>query len=170
MVDERTFRRCVEEVGETVGRSNALGLTGGELGASLYFTDAYPWSVRDDLLQTLIEASPERKDAWDAANLIARGLIKEGRPLPPVLAEWTADVLVDRLSRRGEERRPRPARGGHAKGGRDLIARMEIANLCDKYGLTPTRNKASEPRSACDAVALALGENYDVIEAIWRKR
>ena len=47
---------------------------------------------------------------------------------------------------------------------------MEVANLCEKFGLTPTRNRASEPRSACDAVAIALGENYDVIEAIWRKR
>ena len=170
MVDELTFRRFVEEVRDTIARSNALGLTGGELGASLYFTEAYPQSIRDGLVQTLIEASSRQKDAWDAVNLIAQGLIKQGKPLPPALAEWTADILVDQLSRRGEEKRPRPARGGHRKGGRDLIVRMEVANLCDKYGLTPTRNKASEPRSACDAVAFVLGENYDVIESIWRKR
>lgn len=170
MVDDLTFRRCVEEVGDAIGRSNALGLTGGELGASLYFTEAYPQSVRDDLVQTLINASSRQKDSWDAVILIARELIKQGKSLPPALSEWTAGVLADQLSRRGEKKRPRPARGGHAKGGRDLIVRMEVANLCEKYGLTPTRNKASEPRSACDAVAIVLGENYDVIEAIWRKR
>ena len=170
MVDELTFSRCVREVRETIGCSNALGLSGGELGASLYFTEAYPQSVRDDLIQTLLAASSRTKDAWDAVNLIAQGLIRQGKPLPAELAEWTADVLVDQLSRRGDEKRPRPARGGHPKGGRDLIVRIEVANLCDKYGLTPTRNKVSEPRSACDAVAVALDENYDVIESIWRRR
>ncbi len=170
MVDEPTFRRCVEEVGDAIARSSALGLTGGELGASLYFTEAYPQSVRDGLLQTLIEASPRQKDSWDAVTLIARELIKQGKTLPPALSEWTVDVLADQLSRRGDKRRPRPARGGHPKGGRDLIVRLEVASLCEKSGLTPTRNKASEPRSACDAVAIALGESYDVIEAIWRKR
>lgn len=170
MADELTFRSCVEEAGEAIGRSNALGLTGGELGASLYFTEAYPQSVRDDLLQTLMAAAARQKDSWDAVVLIARELIKQGKALPPALSEWTTDVLADQLSRRGEKKRPRPARGGHAKGGRDLIVRMEVANLCEKFGLTPTRNKATEPRSACDAVAIVLGENYDVIEAIWRKR
>ena len=170
MVDELTFRRCVEEVREIIGRSNALGLTGGELGASLYFTEAYPQSVRDGLVQTLIEASSRQKDSWDAVILIAGELIKRGEPLPPALSRWTTNILADQLSKRGEKKRPRPARGGHAKGGRDLIVRMEVANLCERFGLTPTRNKASEPRSACDAVAIALGENYDVIEAIWRNR
>ena len=81
------------------------------------------------------------------------------------------DVLADQLSRRGETKgAPGRPRGGHPKGGRDLIVRMEVSSLCEKSGLTPTRNKASEPRSACDAVAIALGESYDVIEAIWRKR
>ena len=63
-------------VREAIAGTNALWLTEGELGARLYFTKAYPRSVRGGLIQTLIEASARQKGSWDAVNLIEQGLLK----------------------------------------------------------------------------------------------
>ena len=53
-----------------------------------------------------------------ALNLVAQDLLRKGRPLPPDLAGWIADVLADQLGKKKksekEKRRPRPGKGPHS--------------------------------------------------------
>ena len=73
------------------------------------------------MLPNLIPKSKESKMAWDALNLIAQELLRREKSLPPELAEWVADVLADQWTKRGQKRRPRPAKGASRMAHPDVV-------------------------------------------------
>ena len=121
-------------------------------------------------LRVLIEHPENPKAAWDLLNEMAQHLIRLRGPFPPLLAEWTADVLNDLLLPKEQRKRPRPAKGGLPKGSRDVGIQYAVQTVAATYDVTPTRNEESEPRSACDAVADVYHLRYKDVEGIWNKR
>ena len=118
-------------------------------------------------LKTLIKFSENEKEAWDTLALIAQTLLRDGKLLPPPLAQWVADVL-------GEER-SRPKRGADGTGTRDAAIQLAVEHIATTFGLTPTRagtagGRAGEGQSACDAVAQAWALGYKTVERIWNER
>ena len=118
-------------------------------------------------LKTLIKFSENEKEAWDTLALIAQTLLRDGKLLPPPLAQWVADVL-------GEER-SRPKRGADGTGTRDAAIQLGVDHIATTFELTPTRASAAGGRagagqSACDAVAQAWALGYKTVERIWNER
>lgn len=119
----------------------------------------------------LIDDSRETKGAWDGLNLIAQDLLQKGRPLPPDLAGWVADVLADQLGKKGKKkRRPRPGKGPHSEFNRNLLLCILVDQLVCLFDLKATRNDGAPPVSACDVVAAAMGRSYKRVERIWGTR
>ena len=125
---------------------------------------------REFMLPNLLPKSKETQMAWDALNLIAQDLLRGGKSLPPELAEWVADVLADQLAKRGQKRRPRPAKGAHRTKNRDETLRIAICHLIRLFDLNATRNAGDPPLSACDVVAAVMKMPYKSVERIWNKR
>ena len=129
-------------------------------------------------LRTLLASTDERW-AWEALNLIAQDLLREGTPLPPELAAWVADVLEDQFlpdNKKKQGRQPRPRKRGPASEyERDQYICALVCHL-GRYGLKPTRRKPGEGRacveggSVCDAVGRAANLGYKAVESIYGKR
>ena len=135
--------------------------------AHAYLIAHQPRDGGEDFLVRLIEESYYDKSSWDALSMIAQVSIRNGKRLPKKLDEWTADVLENQSVKRGEKKRPRPGKGGRATAGRDWNIYFLIDDLCTKYNITPTRNDASDPVSACDIVAKATDIPYGTVARIW---
>lgn len=118
----------------------------------------------------LIVDSREKKGAWDGLIWIAQNLLWKGKPLPPDLAKWVADVLADQLAKKGQKRRPRPTKGPHPCFLRDLHLCVLVSQLVCLGDLTATRNAGAPPLSACDVVAAAADLSYGRVGRIWGKR
>ena len=118
----------------------------------------------------LIDDSRETKWAWDALNLVTQDWLRKGKPLPPELAGWIADVLADQFVKKGPKRRPRPGKGSSSFFSRDLLLCQLVDQLAYLFGLNATRNDGDPPVSACDVVAAAMGKSYKTVERIWGKR
>ena len=127
---------------------------------------------REFMLSDLISKSKETRRAWDALNLIAQDLFRRKESLPPELAEWVADVLADQLAKtkRGQKRRPRPAKGAQGTKNRDDTLRSSICHLIRLFDLNATRNDGGPPLSACDVVAAVTKMPYKSVERIWNRR
>ena len=129
-------------------------------------------------LPRLLEDSQETKVAWDALYGIAQVLLRAGKPLPPELAEWVADVLADQREKKKkrEKRRPRPATGpSKEEESRNDFLRIIIIQLKCEFGLNATQNAATRSddhplESACGVVAAASGMTYEAVEKIWNNR
>ena len=128
----------------------------------------------------LIADSRETKGAWDALYLIAQDWLRAGKPPPPELAEWIADVLADQsVKRKGKkERRPRPDKGAHRLFNRNLLLCVLVSQLACAFDLKATRNDGDPPLSACDVAAAAVTKStaiarelsYSRVERIWGTR
>ena len=129
-----------------------------------------PDSGEKYMLPDLMSESKKTKVAWDALNLIAQDLLREGKRLPPALAEWVRDVLADQLVKKGPKQRPRPARGTNQMENRDAILRPVIGHLKCLFALRATRNAGAPPMSACDVVAAVMEMPYKTVEKIWNQR
>ena len=117
--------------------------------------------------------------AWDGVNIIAQQLLRDGKPLPPELASWVADVLEDVL--KAEKKRPRgtTSRGQdpHATLLRDnviihtveclLLRGFNATRSTKKTGNGPAGKASAAAGSACDAVGEAFGMNYKAVERVW---
>ncbi len=127
-----------------------------------YRDDARTWKERALWQLWALQRSEEDRGTWDALYIIARWHLRSGVPMMPELAEWIADRL--------EGQRLRPAkRGPSPKTVRDKVIASTVQALVDR-GFDPTRNNASEARSACDAVAEALGYiGHKAIEKVWNE-
>lgn len=119
----------------------------------------------------LIKDSKTSKWAWDALNLIAQDLLREGRALPPELVEWVPDVLADQLVvGEDQKRRPRPGEDTRSQHPRDLLLCMLVDQLRCLFDLKATRNDSAPPVSASDVVAAVQGLSYKRVGDIWRDR
>ena len=169
-MDEDQFDAFVQYACMHLSRNEPyLSLTAAQGRARGYFEVDRPRGDQD-FLGRLLGESPRDKSSWDAVNMIAQDLIRDGETLPPKLAEWTVDVLADQLAKRGQERRPRPSKGGRATAGRDWHICYLIDRMNEKWNLTPTRNDISTTDSACDVLAVATDLPYGTIARIWNSR
>ncbi len=121
-----------------------------------------PASGQARMLDDLISQSQTSKPKWDALNLLAREALRNGESLPKGLGSWVADVL--------DRKRPRPKRGAERTSLRDRMMYLAVDDLRRRFGVTPTRNAASEGWSGCHVVAEASGYSYKTVEAAWAKR
>ena len=85
--------------------------------------------------------------------------------LTGALADWAADVLEPASRAPDGERGRRP----WVNTLRDKAIVATIKRL-EAQGMAATRNEASKPESACDAVARAIGLGYNEVLKIWKKR
>ena len=127
-----------------------------------YRDDARTWQQRAEWQLWALHFSKEDRGTWDALDIIARWHLRSRVPMMPELGEWIADRL--------EEKRRRPnKRGPSPKTVRDKVIASTVQALVDR-GFDPTRNNASAARSACDAVAKALGYvEHKAVEKVWNK-
>ena len=169
-MDKDLFESCVRIAKASLSDPRRfLGSTAAQGLARAYLMPHGPRDGGEGFLAKLIEDSREKKSAWDALNLIAQDLLREGEPLPRDLAAWICDVLADQLAPRGQKRRPRPSRGSHRTAGRDWNFYFLVEELIKSGNLQATRNEVSQPWSACDAVAIATGKPYKTVARIWSR-
>lgn len=122
----------------------------------------------------LLRKDPETYLAWAAAkpkgfDTVRTGiaqLLERGEELSPQLMAW----LVAHL--RGQVSRPKAKTGRNPAGWMHTKICLAIQRLVDA-GMTATRNDASPPNSACDAVADALDtlglepKTFERVKSIW---
>lgn len=141
-----------DRVGRLTAYSALFGFDGSILsGESGDFSAERAQAVWDDGVDSLIEGAKYEHSTFQALKLGLAAEIESGREIPPRLRKWLIGYL------RGEIEVP-AARAGRIKstGLHSLVAHA-VADLVES-GMTATRNEASAPESACDAVASALAE------------
>ena len=142
-----------------------------ETNASVY--ESLNASLQESEISYLITESQEAQVAWDSLNQIAQDLLREGKLLPPELAEWVADVLADQWveeKRKKERRRRRPPKGARSQQNRDRQLCVLVSQLVCLFNLSAIRGYEDPPESACDVVAAAMGKSHKTVEKIWGNR
>ena len=127
-------------------------------------------ALRDDRLRDLIEAAQSSSLDAKAAKMAFRYLRRGGDPIPDELREWVYDCFDG--SRTLPE--PRVGRNPHGNEVRNQLIIRTVDSLVS-CGLTATRNEASPPESACDAVSEALHIHgvelsYAGVAKVWQYR
>ena len=174
-MDEVTFDDYVKYVERSFfSEHQPLSTETPEVTRARMYRAVLPVRSRGEYLHELIAESATSKRAWDSVALIAQGLVQEGEPLPPELAEWVVDVLSDQ-STQGDRRRPRPTKGGNPEANRDWLICLAVSHIARTFGLAPTRpggppKCCAEGGSACDVVGRAASKGYKNTERIWSKR
>ena len=115
-----------------------------------------------DYIQCAASSPDHRVDYWDALEKAAAMLLRSQQPLGEALGDWKARELDGQTKRpdgRKFAKRPRNALRN--------FAINKVIDVLERCGLPPTRNNASEPNSACDAVAEAFNLSYKTIETVW---
>ena len=109
--------------------------------------------------------------AWDAVWQIAHRSIADGEPMPQPLREWVLWRLM------GLNRIPKGPKAGPRKRGRDLMVREAISDVCEQFGLAPTRNDEPAGESCCpaggsasDVVGATVGLRFKNTIRIWTER
>ena len=108
------------------------------------------------LLKELVERSNTEKLAWDALQVCVKSKLRAQETVEGELLEWALEVAAGTRTRPSHRGRDQTAEIRDAL----ILETVEALVAC---GLTKTRNDASEPRSACDAVAAVLGMTYDAV-------
>jgi hypothetical protein len=91
------------------------------------------------------------REGWDTLRLGVAHAVARGDEIPPEATEWLA------LKLRGEIKSPHGTPGTHEAEGLHVAIYLAVHTLVQS-GMNATRNDASEPTSACDAVAKAMAE------------
>ena len=116
----------------------------------------------DSLLKELVERSKTEKLAWDTVRFLLNDVRDSGEDVPGELNEWALDVAGGR--------KDRPTRG------RDQTTQVRDELIFDAVtalvacGMSKTANEASDPESACHAVAEALHMSYDAVVKAFRSQ
>ena len=182
------FKHQYQESGIAIERGRAVRLAFGLMAFRLPYT-AEDWpadggiaTMRDyellaaralmdeSLLPALIDGSRSNPIAFRALQRAVHQLRHSKTPMPDVLSEWAHDVAD------GTQVCPRakPGRSPYTNKVRDDLIVGTVQALVD-CGLRATRNEASEPTSACDAVSGALVAHgvdlsYEAVAKVWNKR
>ena len=103
--------------------------------------------------QDELDKADKNFDSFDALKGYCSNLILTGKPIPQPLKEWLAAYL------NGIFVPPKRKRGGLKTGADiDMYLPQLIHRVAKDYDLHPTRNAASPPISACDAVSEAISK------------
>lgn len=130
----------------------------------------YPEGASELYLDLLVKCSVKYKDSHDGLRNIAGYLLHENQPLPDLLRQWLEEY------RTGNN--PLPPDRKHYRD-RNAIRNVAIRAAMDHltwFGMKATRNDASAPYSAADAVAQAmteiLGKRFScgAVKTIWHNR
>lgn len=124
-------------------------------------------SILSDLISLEINRADNNAFSFDVLSALTAEYLETSRPMPEVLAQWAASMM------RGEKKRP-------VRNGKYALGTLErntyiwpVLEKLVKRGMTATRNDASPPLSACDAVAEALKQlnkspsSYASVKRIW---
>ena len=115
------------------------------------------------MLGFLIQLSAKSWTAWDDVNRVAQQHLRNGEPLPGMLASWVADVLAKNKKRKRPTQRGRPPKKGRNGTIVDIIEKLQGVDF------SPYRNEATEHRrSGCEVVADAFGMKLKTVESIWQ--
>ena len=116
----------------------------------------------EEALRNWIGTSKADIDYWQALHAVAAQLLRDHEKFPHILADWLADVLE------GVRRKPKVPSGKpwYANNSRDLWICYAL-ELLVALGMTATRNAASPPESACDAVGEVVNISHSEIVSIW---
>lgn len=108
----------------------------------------------------------EDAEGFDTAKLAVGYTLEQGEPLPDEARQWLVAML------KGEIFRPKAKAGRKTKEWQEILIWMAVRFRVEE-GMTASRNDASEPISACDAVAEALKElgttpaTFEGVKRIW---
>lgn len=131
---------------------------------SEYIPNVSPYVAQ---IEGLIAAAANSLVAHRALGIHAANFISENRVMLPQLRLFAAEVIRGHC--------PEPSGLGTPKvhPSRDALFYALLVDTVDRFGVTPTRNKASAAMSACDIVAEAmpkktrLPKSYGALERIW---
>ena len=112
-------------------------------------------------LASATDGSAEQKLMWDCLKHLAAYLLRHDLELPEALRLWVADHLEGKRERQGYE----PA----STFCRDVLIALMVEWVVEDCEMKATRNAATEPLSACDAVAEGLTMGYDAVAAAYQK-
>lgn len=114
----------------------------------------------------LVAWASEGREGWEALSLAVAIALERGDEIPDVARQWLALVL------RGDVEKPQGTAGAHTAEGLHLVIYLAVQMLVER-GMRATRNDASAPESACDAVASAMTElgreprTFHGVKKIW---
>lgn len=125
-------------------------------------------ALREDRIPELIDGAQSSPLDFQALREALAYLLEIDQPIPSELIDWALRVAA------GNVKSPRvgPGRSPYKNEVRDELIAKTVRTLVD-CGLTATRNEASEPESACDAVSKALKAHgvslgYAGVAKIWQ--
>ena len=125
-------------------------------------------ALREDRLPELIDGAQSNPLDFQALREALAYLLEIDQPIPSELNDWALRVAA------GNVKSPSvgPGRSPYKNEVRDELITKTVRTLVD-CGLTATRNEASEPESACDAVSKALKAHgvplgYAGVAKIWQ--
>ena len=125
-------------------------------------------ALRDGGLRELFEGAQSSPRDFRALQEAVSHLFETQEPMPPELLEWGLLVAA------GKKTSPKvgPGRSPYTNQVRDALIAQTVQALVD-CGLNATRNEASAPESACDAVSEALNAHgvelgHAGVAKIWR--
>lgn len=118
----------------------------------------------------LVEAATWHPLAFEAAGILSARFVERGDPLPDALRLWAIEALKGKKA----PSTPRNQRKGikNEDWWHKFYVWSAVLDLVE-LGMRPTRNAASEPVSACDAVASAMRElglnpmSYSGVYEVW---
>ena len=109
-------------------------------------------------VEKLVERSKRKKLDWDALQECVKSKLQDQEPVEGELLEWALEAAA------GMRTRPYSSRDQTTEMRDTLI--LETVKALVACGLTKTRSHGAEPRSACDAVAEALGMKYQTVRKV----
>ena len=125
-------------------------------------------ALRTDRLRELIEGAQSSPVEFRAVREALSHLLETHEPVPDELVQWSLSVAAGRVTSPGIG----PGRSRYKNQLRDELIAQTVQTLVD-CGLNATRNEASAPESACDAVSKALNAHgielsYAGVAKIWQ--
>ena len=125
-------------------------------------------ALRDGGLRQLIEGAQSSPLDFRALQEALSHLLETQKPIPRELVEWSLSVAAGNLTSPSVG----PGRSPYTNQVRDALIAQTVHTLVD-CGLKATRNEASAPESACDAVSEALNAHgvelsYAGVAKIWQ--
>jgi hypothetical protein len=131
------------------------------------YIPARPWEVDAACLPVLIKAARADPYALEAAEILARMHLREGKPLPAPLAEFVLDWM---------DKPPKKKKKMCAKiRARNEFIAMLVGYLKRNADVFPTRGRENTHiNSGCDLVVVELGKcgqhlSYTAVEEAWTK-